>query len=119
MTLEDEFKYLVGGYFGVREMDDYQLKVYVLKDIEDYIKNFIEVNPIKNYNYKEEAIKIGDTMPLKTKLQDSLLVLNKISGPMELVFMIKQRLEAMKDEEQLYWNIINIVVKLRRGVVYE
>ena len=37
MNLEDEFNYLVGGYFGVREMDNYDLKVYVLEDIENYI----------------------------------------------------------------------------------
>ena len=34
MTLKDEFKYLVGGYYGIMEMDEYDLKVYVLKDIE-------------------------------------------------------------------------------------
>ena len=27
MTLQDEFKYLVGGYYGVAEMDEYDLKV--------------------------------------------------------------------------------------------
>ena len=100
MKLEDEFKYLVGGYFGVREMDEYDLKVYILDDIEKYIRNFIKVNPIDNFNYKEFAENINDTMPLKTKLQDSLLVLNKINGPMELIFMIKQRLESMKEEQE-------------------
>lgn len=96
MDLKDEFKYLVGGYFGIREMDNYDLKVYILKDIEDYIKDFIEINPIDNFNYKEEAEKINDEMPLKTKLQDSLLVLNKIDAPMELIFLVKARLEDMK-----------------------
>ncbi len=96
MDLRDEFKYLVGGYFGIREMDNYDLKVYILKDIEDYIKDFIEINPIDNFNYKEEAEKINDEMPLKTKLQDSLLVLNKIDAPMELIFLVKARLEDMK-----------------------
>lgn len=98
MTLEDEFKYLVGGYFGVREMDNYDLKVYVLEDIENYIRYFIEINPIDDYDYKSEAIKINDTMSLKTKLQDSLIVLNKINAPMELIFLVKARLEEMKKE---------------------
>ncbi len=98
MTLEDEFKYLVGGYFGVREMDNYDLKVYVLEDIENYIRDFIEINPIDDYDYKSEAIKINDTMSLKTKLQDSLIVLNKINAPMELIFLVKARLEEMKKE---------------------
>lgn len=100
MKLEDEFKYLVGGYFGIREMDNYDLKVYILKDIEDYIRNFIETNPIESFNYKEEAEKINDYMSLRTKLQDSLLVLNKIDAPMELVFMVKQRLKDMSNESE-------------------
>lgn len=98
MTLEDEYKYLVGGYFGVREMDEYDLKVYVLEEIEKYIKKFIETNPIQGYDYKKKAEEICDKMPLKTKLQDSLLVLNKIDAPMELVFMVKRRLKDMEND---------------------
>lgn len=97
MELKDEFKYLVGGYFGIREMDTYDLKVYILKDIENYIKNYIETNPIDNFDYKKAADKIDNEMPLKTKLQDSLLVLNKINAPMELVLLVKLRLEEMKE----------------------
>ena len=31
MSLEDQFRYLVGAYYGVMEMDEYDLKVYILK----------------------------------------------------------------------------------------
>lgn len=96
MTLEDEFKLLVGGYYGVQEMDEYKLKEYVLKDIEEYIKNFIALNPIANYNYREVAEMIQDTISLKVKLQDSLLVLRKINGPLELILMIKAKIEELK-----------------------
>ena len=68
MTLQDEFKYLVGGYYGVMEMDEYDLK---------------------------EAENIKDTMSLRTKLQDSLLVLYKINASMDLVFMIKAKLKEL------------------------
>lgn len=95
MDLKDEFKYLVGGYYGIREMDEYDLKIYVLKDIENYIRDYIETNPIDNYDYKNEAEKINDELSLKTKLQDSLLVLNKIDAPIKLILMVKQRLKAM------------------------
>ncbi len=95
MNLKDEFKYLVGGYYGIREMDEYDLKIYVLKDIENYIRDYIETNPIDNYDYKKEAEKINDELSLKTKLQDSLLVLNKIDAPIKLILMVKQRLKAM------------------------
>ena len=83
MTLEDEFKYLVGGYYGIMEMDEY------------YIRAFIEENPIPNFDYKKEAENIKDTMSLRTKLQDSLLVLYKINASMDLVFMVKARLKEL------------------------
>ncbi len=93
MELENQFRYLVGGYYGVSLMDDYPLKEYILKDIENYIRDFVEINPIDNFNYEEEALIIKDTVSERVKLQDALLVLNKMNGPMDLVFLIKQRLK--------------------------
>lgn len=99
MSLEDQYRYLVGAYYGVIEMDEYDLKVYVLKDIENYIKDFIDVYPIDNFDYRKEAQKIEDEVSLKTKLQDALLVLNKINGPIELTLLIKKRLKEIKDKK--------------------
>ena len=98
MDVKDEFKYLVGGYYGVREMDEYDLKVYVLKEIELYIRDYLENNKIDGLNYREEAQRIEQDMPLKTKLQDSLLVLNKFNAPTQLVMMIKKRLKKMNEQ---------------------
>ncbi len=95
MELENQFRYLVGGYYGVGLMDEYSLKEFVQKDIENYIRDFIEINPIENFDYKEEAKKVLENTSDKTKLQDALLVLNKINGSMELVFLIKKRLKKM------------------------
>lgn len=92
MELEDQFRYLVGGYYGVNLMDEYPLKEYILNDIENYIKNFIKTNPMDNFDYKEEANSIKENTSDKTKLQDALLVLNRIDGPMDLVFLIKKKL---------------------------
>ena len=91
--LENQFRYLVGGYFGVELMDGYPLKEFILKDIEEYIGNFVEVNPIPNYNYKEEALNVKNSISNKEKLQDALLVLNRIEGPIDLVLLIKQELK--------------------------
>ena len=91
MTLEDEFKLLVSGYYGISEIDEYNSKVYVLKELEDYIKDFIKEYPLSNYNYREVA------ESLENQLQDSLLVLNKIKGPLELVLLIRNRLNEMKN----------------------
>lgn len=91
--LINQFRYLVGGYYGVSLMDNYPLKEYVLKDIENYIRNFIEVNPIDNFDYKNEAESIKDNVSEKVKLQDALIVLNKINASMDLVFLVKERLK--------------------------
>ena len=96
MNIEDELKYLIGGYLGVREMDEYDLKVYILEDIEKYIKSYISENFKEEFDYKEKVDSINEELSLKTKLQDSLLVLYKINGPMELVYLIKKRLRKMK-----------------------
>ena len=53
MELEDQFRYLVGGYYGVNLMDEYPLKEYILKDIENYVKDYVKENPIDNFNYLE------------------------------------------------------------------
>ncbi len=99
MELYDTFKYLVGGYYGIENMDEYPLKEYILKDIENYILNFIEVNNM-DIDYLEEKEKINYELSLKTKLQDSLLVLPKIDAPMELVLLVKKRIKNLKEEEK-------------------
>ena len=96
MELEDQFRYLVGGYYGVNLMDEYPLKEYILKDIENYIKDFVKQNPIDNFNYYEEHIKVKDNVTDRVKLQDALLVLNIIKGPMDLVFLIKEKLKKYR-----------------------
>lgn len=94
----DEFKILVGGYFGIQEMDEYPLKVYVLKNIEDYIIKYLKINPISDFNYNEEAEKIKDSISLKRKLQDSLLVLRKINGSFELEMLVKEKIRNLNNE---------------------
>lgn len=100
MKLEDQFRLLVGGYYGVTYLDEYDLKVYILKDIENYIRDFIEINPINNYDYLVEANKVEDELSLKTKLQDALIVLHKIKAPMEVVLLVKRRIKVLEDIEK-------------------
>ena len=98
-TLKDTYRYLMGGYYGIRELDEYPLKEYALKDIMNYIDNYFLENPIPDFNYEEEARKVDDELPLITKLQDSLLVLPKINAPMELVLLVKKRIKKCKEKE--------------------
>ena len=97
MEIDDTYRYMISGYFGVMEMDAYNLKEYVLKDIENYIREFVRQNPSSNFDFSIEVQKIKDTVPVKTKLQDALLVLNKMdNAPMDLILDIKHRLKNIK-----------------------
>ena len=100
MELKDQFRCLVGGYFGIRDTDEYELKVYLLKEIEEYIKDFIEVNPIKNYDYLKEALKIEKELSDITKLQDALIVLYKINAPVEVTLLVKKKLKKLLDSRR-------------------
>ena len=64
-----------------------------MEDIKNYIINFINVNPIDNFDYKKEASKVNDELSDKVKLQDALLVLNKVNASMDLVLLVKKRLK--------------------------
>jgi hypothetical protein len=100
MKLEDTFRMLCSAYYGVREMDEYLLKEFVLKQISDYIKDFVSDNPISDFDYEEEAKIVEDTWELKTKLQDSLIVLLKVDNTnTELSMMIKARLIEIRNDE--------------------
>lgn len=99
MDLKDTYRYLIGAYYGICEMDEYDLKEYVLKDIEEYINTFIKDNPIKNFNYKEEAEMVNVERSIKTKLQDSLIVLPKVNASTELILLVKARLKKIREEE--------------------
>lgn len=100
MELENQYKLLVLGYYGMMYLDDYDLKVYILKDIEEYIKAFIKNNSIKDFDYKEMALKYESESSKKTKLQDTLIVLHKIKAPMEVILLVKKHLKEEEEKEK-------------------
>lgn len=85
-TLINEFKTYVGAYYGVNSMDEYDLKVYALKEIEQDIKDFILVNDLDKNECLLLAKEVEEKVPLKTKLQDSLLILYKMNASMGTYF---------------------------------
>lgn len=105
MNLKNQFKLLVLGYYGVLCLDEYDLKVYILKDIENYIRTFIEINPINDFDYKSEALNYEKEASKKTKLQDALIVLNKIKAPMEVVLLVKKHLKGIEEIEKRERNL--------------
>ena len=92
---------MVGAYYGVKTMDRYDLKEYVLKDIENYIRDFISVNPIDNFDYVNEAELVNKNASLITKLQDSLIILPRINADLDLILMIKSKIRDLKKEEYI------------------
>lgn len=98
MELIDQLRYLIGGYYGVGLMDDYSLKEFIMKDIDNYIHDFIETNNIDYSRYEKENIDVKENVSERVKLQDALLVLNKMNGPIDLVFLIKEKLKKYKNK---------------------
>ena len=85
------YRYLVGGYYGVSMIDEYPIKEYVLIDILNYIKDYKTTNNIDI----DEMEYIKDNYSDRTKLQDALLLLNKMEASMDLVLMVKNKLKKL------------------------
>ena len=92
ITLEERLNLLVEAYYGIMEMDEYDLKVYELKKLEEEIDNFKNEYNIKDFDYEKPK-----NVSLKTKLQSSLIVLNENNGPLELILLIKRRLKDINE----------------------
>ena len=93
MTLEDSYRLLYSGYLGIREMDEYTSKEYILKQVLDYINDFKNRYKL-GLNYQEINDEL-DKQDLVRKLQDSILVLNMIDGPLELKLLIRKKLKEL------------------------
>lgn len=94
MTLDDEYKLLVGAYYGVKYLDEYELKEYLLSDIKNRIKEFLNNNKISDYKEKEE--KYEKELSKKTKLQNALIVLQNMNAPIEVVLLIRNHIKGLK-----------------------
>ncbi|MBP5678884.1 MAG: hypothetical protein J6X28_03555 [Bacilli bacterium] len=95
MTLEDEYRILIGGYYGISYLDEYPLKEFLLKDIEKYIQDYLEENPLEGFDFQRESEILKESLPPKRKLQDAYLLMNRMKGPMDVVFLIQKKLKEM------------------------
>lgn len=94
MSKDDEYKLLIGAFYGVKLLDEYELKEYLLNDIRKIINDFISVNKIDNYKELEEKYKIE--LSNRTKLQDALIVLHDMNASMEVVLLVRAHLKKEK-----------------------
>lgn len=95
----DTFECFVSGYYGIRDYIDYELKPFVLKDIENYIRELIKEKPHHENDYQKSSDMIEHDLSGIQKLQDSLIVLRKIEGYMDLVLIIKRKIKELRYEE--------------------
>jgi hypothetical protein len=100
MKDDDSIKYLISGYYGIKTMDNYSSKLYYLKEVENLIHDYLKYNKIEGINYYELAEDIEKNNSLKTKLQDSLIVINQMKGPIELELLIKAKIKEIKYNEK-------------------
>ena len=98
--LEKKYRIMFGAYLGVSLMDEYPLKEYILKDINDYIDAYIENYPLDNFNYQEFKNNVDKEESDIVKLQDALRIGNVLNFPFELIHMIKERIRNLRNEDR-------------------
>ena len=93
----NRYKTIIGAYYGVMLMDEYPLKAYVLKNIENLAANYLQ-----DKNIKADDIKsfIRDKVSKKVKLQDALYILNELDEDNELLHLIKKKIRKLESENE-------------------
>lgn len=91
----NNYKTILGAYYGVMLMDEYPLKAYILKNIEN-----LRLNYLQNKNIPADLIKseVVNKVSKKTKLQDALYILNELDEDKELMHMIKRKIRELESE---------------------
>lgn len=92
----NHYKTIVGAYYGVMLMDEYSLKAYVLKKLENLGKNYCQN---KNTNSEEIKSFVAQKVSKKVKLQDALYILNQLDEDKELLHLIKRKIREIDSEE--------------------
>lgn len=99
MNNAERFNYLVGGYYGIKNLNDYDRKLFILKEVEKYIREYmVDVSEPEAY-YQKRAKKILETTTEREKLQDALILLNDMDGPIDLIILVKRKIKELKYEE--------------------
>lgn len=96
MQFDDPYKYMISGYYGIELLDEYKDKLYLLKDIRNYIDSYLEDNRVPDFDYEVLNREIERNNSDLDKLQDALLLLKDMKGPMEAVLLIKQKVAELK-----------------------
>ncbi len=93
----NRYKTIIGAYYGVMLMDEYSLKAYVLKNIENLAANYLQDKNIETDGIKQF---IRDKVSKKVKLQDALYILNELDEDKELLHLIKKKIRTLESENE-------------------
>lgn len=93
----NRYKTIIGAYYGVMLMDEYSLKAYVLKNIENLAANYLQDKNIETDGIKQF---IRDKVSKKVKLQDALYILNELDEDKELLHLIKKKIRKLESENE-------------------
>ena len=91
----NHYKTILWADYGVMLMDEYPLKAYILKNIENLRLNYLQNKNIPTDLIKSEVV---DKVSKKTKLQDALYILNELDEDKELMHMIKRKIRELESE---------------------
>ena len=104
MTIEDVYRYMISGYFGVMEMDSYKLKEYVLKM---YNSNPLEILTIPTVGCRSSefigclgAIYLSSTYrgALEDESKNHVAELNRIGDSNSSKDKAKEKYDELRDE---------------------
>lgn len=93
----NRYRTIIGAYYGVMLMDEYSLKAYVLKNIENLAANYLQDKNIETDGIKQF---IRDKVSKKVKLQDALYILNELDEDKELLHLIKKKIRTLESENE-------------------
>ncbi len=96
MGTKEMFCTLVGAYYGIRNLDEYPLKEYILEKLEQKIRKYVKEHS-EEYEYSTLAEEV-EKIPFKNQLQDCLIILPRLDVSMEVIFLIKQKLIEIGEE---------------------
>ena len=118
MELENEFRYLVGGYYGISEMDEYNLKIYVLKDIKDYIKEF---GNKFNISIQSEVKLQDDIISVIMVSDNNPILIGKEGRTLEAIQMVlRQSVSAATGKNfKIHIDASNYKAKKQKNLEYE
>ena len=58
---------------------------------------------MRDFDYNKEAEIVNNEKSIKTKLQDSLVVLPKVNASTELILLVKARLKKIREDGTEFW----------------